>query len=386
MKILVFSAVPWNFLWQRMQHVTSELALRGHQVVYVEEPIYISTSSFIKDRAQGKQSAKTKKISDNLSVVTLYVPELRGRLESVKNRFLNSLFKSSLNNLDFKPDVAIFYSIEFVPLIETLQSLNSRITFDCADDILSFVSAGIKQGFAPPSTFVKAEKMESKLIKSSSTCFASSKLLCDKISKTNPNCIYLPNAVDFDHFNTNTKVPVKLAHLPSLNHPVIGFVGAVFEWIDVGLISKIAKTHPDYSVLLVGPVNSGKDQLGAHSNILMVGAKPYGALPSYLSNIDVCLIPFKLNDVTLASNPIKMYEYLAAGKPVVSTALPEVIRNASEVVYVGKDDEDFIRKVELATKEYNEATIKKRTSFAKNNSWQSRVDVIERALIEVVKG
>jgi glycosyltransferase involved in cell wall biosynthesis len=139
--------------------------------------------------------------------------------------------------------------------------------------------------------------------------------------------------------------------------------------------------------LLVGPVNSGKDQLDAYSNIIMVGAKPYEALPSYLSNIDVCLIPFKLNDITLASNPIKMYEYLAAGKPVVSTALPEVVRNASEIVYIGKNDEDFLRKVENAVKESqinNEGSINERVSFAKKNSWQSRIQVMEENLNEVV--
>ncbi len=389
MKILVFSSVPWDFLWQRMQHVASELALRGHQVLYFEEPVYISVGSFIKNKTKGSQSAKIKKINDKLSVVTLYVPELRGKLESVKNRFLNSHFKSSLNDLEFKPDVAIFHSLEFVPLIEILQSLNSKITFDCADDILSFVSAGIKQGLVPSSSFRKAEAMENKLIKSSSTCFASSRLLCDKISKLNPNCIYLPNAMDFNHFNINTKRPMKLDDLPNLKHPVIGFIGAVFEWIDAGLICKLADAHPEYSILLVGPVNSGKDQLAAHSNIRMVGAKPYGDLPSYISNIDVCLIPFKINDITLASNPIKMYEYLAAGKPVVSTALPEVIRNASEVVYVSKDDEDFIRKVELAAKEIGidkETAIWERTSFAKKNSWQSRVDVIEKVLNEITTG
>jgi O-antigen biosynthesis protein len=389
MKIVVFSVVPWDFLWQRMQHIASGLALKGHEIVYFEEPVYISSGSFLRDRAKRKQPIEIKSVKDNLWTVKFFVPELRGKLESIKDRYLNSYFKAALRKLDFQPDVAIFYTLEFVPLIQTLNSLNTKITFDCADDILSFVRSAIKQGIMPKNSLRKFTENEVKLIKSASACFASSKILCDKISKHNSKCVYLPNAMDFDHFDLKTKLPKKIEDLPNLKHPVVGFIGAVFEWFDAKLISQLAQLHPEYSILLVGPVNSGKAQLDSYPNIIMVGAKPYESLPSYLSNIDVCLIPFKINDITLASNPIKMYEYLAAGKPVVSTALPEVVRNASEIVYIGKDEMDFLRKVEIAVnenKDNDNDAIEIRKSFARRNSWENRVQVIEKVLGEVVNG
>lgn len=389
MNIVVFSAVPWNFLWQRMQQVTSKLAARGHNVVYFEEPQYIPYLSFIQGSVKRKSHIKIDKVQDNISVVKIDLPDLQGKLSSLKDQFLISSFKQSMQKLGFHPDVSIFYSVQFVPLISVLNGMHTKINYDCADDILSFVSSAIKQGILPEFAYDKTLKMETKLIQSSSTCFATSRFLCDKILNYNSQCIYLPNAMDFNHFNAATKAVSKIDELPNLKHPVVGFVGAVFEWFDVDLICKLAEAHPEYSVLLVGPVNTGKNEFEKHSNIIMVGAKPYGVLPSYLSNIDVCLIPFKINGITLASNPIKMYEYLAAGKPVVSTALPEVIKNASEIVSIGSDYDDFIHKVKLSTKEIyltDETAKNKRVDFARQNSWDSRVDVIERVLNESLAG
>ena len=277
--------------------------------------------------------------------------------------------------MNFHPDVSIIYSLHFVPLIKTLSDMNSKIAYDCVDDSLSF----------PEFARSKYRDVEIELIKSSSVCVATSKLLVDKIIKYNPKCTYVPNGVDFEHFNSVMKAAESSlnSEVSGLKHPVIGFIGAVFDWIDVDLIVKLAQVHPEYTVLLVGPVNYAKQKLETQPNIVMVGTKPYESLPSYLSNIDVCLIPFKINNITLASNPIKMYEYLAAGKPVISTALPEVISNASDVVYIGTDEQDFLRKVEAAIKENSNEATQGRVEFARKNSWENRVEVINQLLNEL---
>ena len=118
----------------------------------------------------------------------------------------------------------------------------------------------------------------------------------------------------------------------------------------------------------------------------MVGTKKYELLPQYLSFMEVCLIPFKINKLTLASSPIKLYEYLAAGKPVVSTALPEILSNASDIVLIGKDHKDFIQKVEAAveaTARDEESAITRRIEFAEANSWDERVQSMEKHLEEL---
>jgi O-antigen biosynthesis protein len=377
MNIAILSSIPWSFLWQRPQHIASLLAKKGHKVVYYDTPTYLSISSYL-EKTRNNKSVEIEEVG-NVSVVRISLPNLQGTFAPFKNILFKRAFKSSLETVDFHPDVSIFYSLHFVPLIKTLDGMDSKITYDCVDDSLSF----------PEFATSKYKVAEIELIKSSSVCIATSKFLVDKVTQFNPRCTYLPNAMDFEHFYSVVKGDKSNINpeVSSLKHPVIGFIGAVFDWIDVDLICKLAELHHEYTILLVGPVNHAKEKLDFHPNIVMIGTKPYETLPSYLSNIDVCLIPFKINSITLASNPIKMYEYLAAGKPVVSTALPEVVRNASRIVYIGKDDEDFVRKVEAAVKESNsknEAAVIERLEFAKNNSWESRVEIIEQLLKEVI--
>jgi glycosyltransferase involved in cell wall biosynthesis len=180
--------------------------------------------------------------------------------------------------------------------------------------------------------------------------------------------------------------PEEVSRLP---HPVVGYIGSVREWINVDLVCKLARSHPEYSILLVGPVAYGLEELERCPNIVMLGARRYDSLPGYLSCMDVCLIPFKMNRLTSASNPIKLYEYLAAGKPVVSTAVPEVCDNASELVYVAEDEEDFVWKVEEAVEESkkpeDKAMVARRIRFAQDNPWEERVDAFERLLRQAVQ-
>jgi O-antigen biosynthesis protein len=378
MNIVILSSLPWSFLRQRPQHIASKLAKKGHNILFFENPEFISSFSVLQQKIKEKQLYEIKKVEENIWTVKLYLPHFMGRFASVKDEFCRLSFRYCLRKLNFHPDVAVFYTLHYYSLLKTLKSMNTKITFEFVDDITSF------QEFA----FDNYVRMEIDLIKSSSVCFATSQLLCGKVLKYNPNCVYLPNAMDFEHFNSAAKTTKIIPEdLSNLKHPVIGFIGALFEWINVDLICKIAKNHPEYSILIVGPVNFGKNQLETCSNIFMVGTKPYESLPSYLSNIDVCLIPFKMNSITLHSNPIKMYEYLAAGKPVVSTALPEIINNASGIVYIGKDEEDYIKMVEAAAKEVeckDEFAIAKRINFARENSWDNRVEVVEQNLKKVI--
>ena len=311
----------------------------------------------------------------NLYVVNMFLPPFLGKLRFVTEKFGSLLFKTHLKCIKFKPDVAIFYSSSYIFLLKALESMSVKVVYDCIDEF---------SGFSDVSDVSEVLRAESDLIVKSSCVIATSKTLCEKVSKINSNCFYVPNAADFNHFNSAIHITERPQEIENLQQPIIGFIGAIWDWIDINLICKLAELHPEYSILLVGPVNFGFDKLRAHSNIMMIGAKPYRVLPQYLAYMDVCLIPFKINKLTLASNPIKLYEYLAAGKPVVSTGLPEVCENASHVVLIARDDEDFVKKVEGAVKESqapeNKAVIERRINFAKANSWEQRIETIEKLL------
>lgn len=371
---MIFSSIPWDFLWQRHQQIASRLAKKGFDILYFQNPIYLNPNELIRNYKDGNIFLM-KKVMKHLYVVNLFLPDFRGRFKFFAEKPGLLIFKLHLKHLNFKPDIAIFYSIQFVFLLDALRLMKVKILYDCVDEISGFSNLA-RAG----SAILEAEE---NLIKTSSTIIASSKTLHEKISKIRSGCVYVPNAVDFEHFNSATQTIEKPPEIKNVKRPIVGFIGAVYDWINVDLLCRLAESHPDYSILLVGPVNFGLDKLKKYSNVIMVGAKKYELLPPYLSFMDVCLIPFKINKLTRASNPIKLYEYLAAGKPVVSTALPEVYNNASEIVYIGKDDDDFIKKVEKAvneSKSENKLVVSKRISYARENSWEKRIKTIEKLL------
>jgi hypothetical protein len=310
----------------------------------------------------------------------MFLPPFQDRLKFVADSFQDPIFKLYLSFFHFKPDVAIFYGVQYVSVLRTLRSMGTKVVYDCVDEV---------SGFSRVVDAAKVLREEKDLVTNSSVVIVTSQTLRQKLSKLNVNCFYIPNGADVSHFLKATRPGEKIPEIEHLRHPIIGYVGAVNDWFDVELVCRLAEVHPEYSVLIVGPVVYGLEKFRRHANITLVGLKKYEVVPKYLAYMDVCLIPFKINDLTLAANPIKLYEYLAAGKPVVSTALPEVCKNASEFIYVGKNREDFIRKVQEAVDEPEkpeyEAMVARRVRFAEDNSWEKRVDAFERLLRQAVE-
>lgn len=359
-------------LWERPQQIASRLARNGHTVLFVQGPLYLDTFQWI---ITSENLFLKRKIDNRLTAVNMFLPPLQGKLKRVNGAFQVSMLKVLLSSLHFKPDVAVFYGNGYVSLLRTLRSMGTKILYDCVDEI---------SGFSDVGDVARALREEKDLAANSSSIIVTSQALRQKFQKINPNCFYIPNGADVSHFLNSAQVNEKVQELEPLQHPIIGYHGAVSDWFDVDLVCRLADSHPEYSVLIVGPVNVGLEKFKKHPNITLVGAKKYEILPKYLAYMDVCIIPFKINKLTLAVNPIKLYEYLAAGKPVVSTPLPEVYNSTSGFVYVGKDAEDFIRKVEEAVEERSKpeyaGLVARRIGFAEDSSWDKRVQAFETSL------
>ena len=363
--------------WERPQQIATRLARDGHTILYIQGPLYLGALSWI---INSGNLFLRKKITSQLSAVNMFLPPFQGKLKFVSDSLQAPIFKLYLSSLRFRPEVAIFYGIQYVSLLHSLRSMGTKILYDCVDEV---------SGFSDRGDIGMVLREEKNLVVNSSIVIVTSQALRQKLSKLNSNCFYIPNGADVPHFLKATKASEKIPEIEHLRHPIIGYIGSIFDWFDVDLVCRLAELHPEYSVLIVGPVSHGSEKFKQHPNITLVGVKKYEVVPKYLAYMDVCLIPFKINKLTLASNPIKLYEYLAAGKPVVSTALPEVCNNASEFVYVGKNREDFIRKVEEAVDEPKkpeyEAIVAGRVRFAQDNSWEKRIDVFERLLRQALQ-
>lgn len=201
---------------------------------------------------------------------------------------------------------------------------------------------------------------------------ATSESLYENARKSGARNVHLvKNAVDIDHFNTKKhEMP---SDLGDLKRPIIGYSGAISDWFDFDLIEKAAAKFPNSTFLLVGPtinIPINKTELmKKHKNIIFMGKKTYDELPSYISQFDVAIIPFRINPLTNYVNPVKLYEYIAVGKTVVSTALP-ALSEFKGAVYIADNHEEFLGYIEEALEKKPEPD--KYEHILKNNNWDIR--------------
>lgn len=238
-----------------------------------------------------------------------------------------------------------------------------EIIYYCVDEYTAFTgSAALKN-------------IEEKLFRMSDLVIVSAEKLYESKKHFNPNTHIIRHGTDWKHFRTalddSTVVPDEITHLPK---PIIGFHGLLADWVDYELIKKTAEHFKNGSVVLIGKTTVDAEEkikvLDGLSNIHRVGRKPYSELPAYCKGFDVAINPFIINELTLAANPLKVREYLAAGLPVVSTDIPEV--RVLKDVLVGIDHKDFVSKVEQAL---GAPKSRKQVSDAiEHESWEAKVE------------
>ena len=189
-------------------------------------------------------------------------------------------------------------------------------------------------------------EMERRLLEKSDCVIVSSDRLYAKKRAHNPNTFLVTHGVDVAHFrkacDRNVTVPAEMA---CFNRPLIGFFGLIADWVDLALIRYLAKSRPNWNFVLIGKVATDVQLLTGIPNVHLLGQKSYRDLPLYAKGFDVAILPFAVNELTLAANPLKLREYLAAGLPVVSSAIPEA-EKLSHVLRIGRDRTDFLNQIQ----------------------------------------
>ena len=219
----------------------------------------------------------------------------------------------------------------------------------------------------------KMAAMERDLLQKSDICFATAGSLVASKKQHNPNTFLSSHGVDYHHFAKalapETKVPEDIARLP---HPVIGFFGLIHEWIDLELLAKIARTHPEWSIVLIGEACMSLNGVRELPNIRLLGRRPYDTLPAYCKGFDVGIIPFVVSDLSRAVNPIKLREYLSAGLPVVSPDLPEVT-SYGDLCSVAHGHDEFIASIEHALRDDTPAKRRRRSEAMRTETWEAKL-------------
>ena len=200
------------------------------------------------------------------------------------------------------------------------------------------------------------------------------------MKRINSQTFLVPNAVDFDQFRTAAKPDwVPPQDMLSLKRPILGYAGEIAEWFDSELVHDLAAQNPGWSIVLIGRIHVDISGILKLPNVHYLGLKNYADIPSYMSQFDVCLLPFKISALTNAVNPIKFYEYLAMGKPVVSTPIREVQYYRDIVEIAERSEFSAAVKRALETSGDQERTAR-RLKIAENNTWDKRIEEIVRIL------
>jgi glycosyltransferase involved in cell wall biosynthesis len=203
------------------------------------------------------------------------------------------------------------------------------------------------------------------------------------ISQYNPETVVLRNGCDPDHFaNPVAKPPDGTLPLDieSLPRPIIGYMGDIAPWLDLGYIIETAQRHPDWSIVLLGTWKRDGAVPSDLHNIYCPGRVSYELLPYFARHFDVGTIPFEITDLTRVVNPLKLYEYFAMGIPVLATSLPDVAHH-EDLVYIAGSADEFVMLAEKAVVEPPDAPVRaKRIEVARNNSWASRGQQVKSLL------
>jgi glycosyltransferase involved in cell wall biosynthesis len=223
------------------------------------------------------------------------------------------------------------------------------------------------------------------LQKKADIIFATAEKIYEYHRKSHPNVHMCPNGADYEHFSRAQRIfSPPPPDLPINNRPIIGYFGAVATWIDWELVDYLSETNGQFDFVFLGPLYGLNSFPLRRKNLYHLGRKDYHALPEYLQYFRVCIIPFKVTSMIEGCNPIKMYEYLSAGKPVVTTAMPEVMQYRE--IHIGRSKEEFNRQLHRAAYRDTREEQRRRILLAKNNSWVNRALEAAKVIEKTLKG
>lgn len=370
--LLFFSLGNWHWRYQRPQHLAVQWARHRYRVFFIS-PDFRSSVNPANAHPPRPYSAVT--VQDNLVEVHLAGPEklhpLSKRPLDSELAFLVTSVLSMAEDWQITSAVSLVESPFWGPLVLYLRELRGwKVVYDCMDHL---------RGVLPYAHSMLSE--EPRLIREADLVVASARLLIEKLAEENSNLCLLPNAADVEHFGQTPSTNP----LAFLSRPIIGYFGAIAPWFDIQLIQFLATRHPEWNFVLIGSGRTSVKTLRGITNVHLLGEVPYRELPAYLHAFDICLIPFRPLPVVAATNPVKFYEYLAAGKAVVTSDLPE-LRPYSDLIYLAHNAEEFETAVIRALTEDSEEKQARRRCFARENSWEARYQTLAGEIEKLLSG
>jgi UDP-galactopyranose mutase len=336
--LLVFSHLRWGFVFQRPQHLLTRLA-KHFEVFFIEEPVYNDALPYLASATP----------AEGIEVLTPHTRVQAPGFHDEQLPVLTGLLRDFAVERGIADPFVWLYTPMALPLVEEFEP--RALIYDCMDDLASFK-------FAPR----QLVQRESALMRMSDIVLTGGPSLYEKRKDLHVNVHCLPSAVDAEHFAPARLEPdsfegaaARALH-DDIPHPRLGFFGVIDERLDLDLVAAIADERPDWQVVMVGPVvKIDPKSLPQRPNIRWLGMQSYDTLPYLQSHWDVCILPFALNESTRFISPTKTLEYLAGGKPVVSTPIMDVESLYGGVVRIAADASGFVAAAQAAMEEQGAA-------------------------------
>lgn len=347
--VICFSHLRWNFVFQRPQHLLTRCA-RHRRVFFVEEPLFDATD---------RSSVTVTEAQPQVYVVVPHLTDSdRSRAAEIQRQLLDEMIESE----GVRPEVLWYYTPMSLHFSDHLQA--PAVVYDCMDELSNFAGA--------PPGLREAERV---LLERAGVVFTGGRSLYEAKKHLHPNIHPFPSSVDVKHFAraraNDAGEPADQSPIP---HPRIGFFGVLDERLDRDLIAGVAALRPDWHLVLLGPVvKIDPSALPQAANIHYLGQKSYAELPRYLSGWDVAMLPFARNDATRYISPTKTPEYLAGGRPVVSTSITDVVHPYGDLglARIADTPEEFAAAIDAALAEDPAPRLRAADTLLATMSWDA---------------
>ena len=366
--IICFCHLGWDWVWQRPQQFLSRIA-KNRPVLFVE--------TYCSDVTQSACKSRVPEAHRNVTILEMHLPAQRwddGKfIDRERRRLLREFLAADIAGR-FKNPVLWFYD----PMAVTAfaEHCGERvIVYDCMDELSQFKGA-------PPLLLER----ERQLLRCADVVFCGGRKMRAKRLPLNPNCHFYGTGVDCTHFGRALSPYETIdPEIAKLTGPVLGYFGVVDERIDYELLAKLADARTDWQVVIVGPA-AKVDPAGfpQRANLHWLGGRPYAKLPAITKGFSVCMMPFALNAATEYINPTKALEYMAAGKPVVSTALDEVKSNFASVARVARSHDEFIALCVAEAEAPSAQRIRRGLRLATENTWEAIAMKMEAHIADAI--
>lgn len=352
--IVIFSNIAWNFRLQRPQHLALELSRLGHRVFYIENEFRVAPAN--------RFPVNIKEISPRLFLINLSSTNNYFIYQQLPNHTdIQHVYQSYLHLIDILKIVSPMIIVNHPFWTDIVKLIKQPTFYDCMD---------LHQAF-PHFSNDLVEK-ESKLIKSSHSVLVTSEFLKKHVQQFSPRkTILLSNACSSDFLNYKNK-PKKI----NLDRIVLGYVGALESWLDTELIETLLKNNR-YQLVLAGKVNNSQLNILSkkYPNLQLLGEIPFSDIPKIINSFDICLIPFLITPLIKATDPVKIYEYFAFGKPVLATKIPKLDKLKPLLYFFDKNN--LTGQINKITQE-SAPKFNARIRFAQNNTWLIRAQQLEK--------